>query len=136
MAKYTKSEVDKMTSEQYRNLFDTDPEFRVYIDGPEYNAPRTATRPNGSVRQEPAQPATFDPSFDLDDEQPAPALAPAAVAEPAQSAAVTDFSQLPILEHSYQPEVTDKKTGKVTPIGGRQVFRYCTVSDPADETLL
>ena len=46
MAKYTKSEVDKMTSEQYRNLFDTDPEFRVYIDGPEYNAPRTATRPN------------------------------------------------------------------------------------------
>jgi hypothetical protein len=121
MAKYTKAEVDKMTSEQYRNLFDTDPEFRVYIDG-EYNAaPSTATRPAGNVRgPEPtAQPVekTFDPSFD-DEEQPAPVAAPVAVQPVAQPAPV---AELPEKIHEYQPV---DRNGR--PVGGKQVFKYRT----------
>jgi hypothetical protein len=120
MAKYTKSEVDKMTSEQYRNLFDTDPEFRVYVDG-EYNAaPSTTTRKAGNVRgeepaQTPAQAQSYDPSFD---EQPAPVAAPVAVQPAAQPAPV---AELPEKIHEYQPV---DRNGR--PVGGKQVFKYRT----------
>jgi hypothetical protein len=138
-----RASLDKMTSDSYKENYDskTNPlagQFRARIEAIE-RGPRTTTRPAGSVRgPEPsATPAStsFDPSFDdvpaSAPDFPAAAPAPVAAQPAAQPAAVvTDFSQLPELEHSYQPMVDGK------PAGGRQTFRYRTVNDPNDPNSL
>src|ERR1700678_3124563 len=141
----TRESISKLTSEQYREAFNdqtTGSAFRQRIDEIE-NSPRPAatspTRANGRVRADepstaPAQTQSFDPSFD-DQPTAAPdfpaAAAPVAAQPAAQPAAVvTDFSQLPELEHSYQPMVDGKAAG------GRQTFRYRTVNDPNDPNSL
>jgi hypothetical protein len=119
MAKYTKAQVDTMTSEQYKENFNNDPEFRAYIDGEYNSAPNTATRPAGSVRpadvQTPAQTFANDPSW-ADEEQPAPV---SAAAQPAAQPA--PVAELPEKIHEYQPV---DRNGR--PVGGKQVFKYRT----------
>ena len=83
MAKWTKSEVNKMTSEQYKELYGNlaagltpDQEaFRNFVDG---NTPTEAVepgirmaQPSPRSRTEIAEVQAFDPSFD---EEPAPAV--------------------------------------------------------------
>jgi len=138
IAKLTRESISRLTSDEYLTAHNdptTGKEFASKVNEIE-NGPRTpSTRPQGSVRgpeaQTPAQVQSFDPSFD-GDEQPAPAPAPVAAAPaPAQPAAmVTDCSQLPELEHSYQPMVDGKRAG------GLQKFKYRTVNDPNDPNSL
>jgi hypothetical protein len=104
--------------------------FKVRVNEIE-TSPRTTQRPAGSVRVE--QPATFDPSFDSE-AAVQPAAAPASATVRSVTAESTDdpFASLPIQTHSYQPRSRDGKT----PIGGLQVFKYRTVSDPRDKNSL
>jgi hypothetical protein len=144
MSKYTKAVVDAMTSEQYRENFNNDPEFRTYIDG-EYSqtAPKEAVAAPPQVgkrgprdRKEVAAVSAsvptpgFDPSFDDDPNgTPTPAAAapvveaPAPVVEaPAAPAPVVEVPvELPERRHEY--DIVDKKGRK---IGGRQVFKHKT----------
>lgn len=139
----SKQELNAMTSDSYKAAFEG-PEgdsFRKRVAELE-NQPVQTGRPRGSVRGEevapnPAQTFANDPSWADVDEQPAPVVAPApAPAAQPVAAVVTNFSQLPELTHEYQPEIKDKATGKVTQIGSKQVFRYRTVNDPADQNSL
>jgi hypothetical protein len=150
MSKYSKAVVDAMTSEQYRENFNNDPEFRTYIDG-EYSqaAPKEAVAAPPQVgrrgprdRKEVAAvspveaPARgFDPSFDDDPNGPpaaaavveapvAPAPVPAAVVPPVAETPV----ELPERRHEY--DIVDKKGRK---IGGRQVFKHKTDAELIDQ---
>jgi hypothetical protein len=136
----SKQQLNAMTSDSYKAAFEgpDGDAFRKRINELD-SQPAQATAPtraHGSVRGEdaPAPRADFsgDPSWADVDEQPAPAPAPAAAQPAAQpaAAAVTDFSQLPELEHSYQPMVDGK------PAGGKQRFKYRTVNDPNDPNSL
>jgi hypothetical protein len=132
----TKASVGQLTSEAYLVAFNdavTGKQFAEKINALE-NAPRTATtatRPRGSVRGEAAAtPAetSFDPSWDDAPSAPAaatPVVEPAPVATKEQ-----EISELPLMEHSYQPMVDGK------PAGGRQSFKYRTVNDPNDPNSL
>jgi len=146
MSKYSKAVVDAMTSEQYRENFNNDPEFRTYIDG-EYsnNAPTEAVAAPPQVgRRGPrdrkevaavspvaAPTRVFDPSFD-DDPNGAPPAAAAAVEVPVEPPVapvpaavvppvVETPAELPEKRHEY--DIVDKKGRK---IGGRQVFKHKT----------
>ena len=142
IAKLTKESVSRLTSEEYlaaHNDPTTGKDFAAKINQLD-SQPRvatTATRAHGNVRQDAPseQPAAqpFDPSFDELPGTEAPAAA--AVAEPVAQPVVaqpvvTDFSNLPLLEHSYQPMVNGKKAG------GLQNFKYRTVNDPNDPNSL
>src|SRR5271170_7719638 len=122
IAKLTRESVSRLTSEEYlaaHNDEVTGKAFAIKVNEVE-NAPRTASpaRTNGRVRADepstaPAQTQSFDPSFDGDDEAPAPVAAPAAAAQPA---AAQPAAELPELIHRYQP--VDRNGKKV---GGEQV---------------
>ena len=141
MAKWTKSEVNKMTSEQYKELYGNlaagltpDQEaFRNFVDG---NTPTEAVepgirmaQPSPRSRTEIAEVQAFDPSFDEDvapmapipvvGEEPQIVEQPAAVVPPAPVVETPD--ELP--EKTYEYVITDDN-GKQ--IGGKQVFKYRT----------
>jgi hypothetical protein len=130
IAKLTRESVSRLTSDQYKAAFEdqtTGQQFAVKVNDIE-NAPRTATRPRGSVRGEEASaPAaivetSFDPSFD--DQPAAPAAAVVESAQPAAQPAA--LAELAIWR--YQP-----KDAQGRAVGGEQVFKYdptLPVDDP------
>ena len=136
---WTKSEVNKMTSEQYKEFYGNlaagltpDQEaFRNFVDG---NTPTEAVepgirmaQPSPRSRTEIAEVQAFDPSFDEEPAAPAVEVVnepqtveqPAAVVPPAP--VVETPAELP--EQIYEYFITDD-SGKQ--IGGKQVFKYRT----------
>jgi len=140
MAKYTKAQVDSMTSEQYRETFNSDPEFRTFIDG-DYSKGTTqeaapaapqigkrGPRDRQEVGETVAEVASgFDPSFDDSPDAP-PAAAMVEVVEPpaapaAPAAVVEPPAPVELPERIHEYVITDEN-GKQ--IGGKQVFKYRT----------
>ena len=140
MATYTKQQVNQMTSEEYLGHFNTDPEFRAFVDAMDSTAPALtepaihtgrSPRSRSEIAEiEAAEPAAagFDPSFD-DEPAPAPVDEPQIVEQPAEQPAavvppapvVETPAELP--EKTYEYVITDDN-GKQ--IGGKQVFKYRT----------
>ena len=131
MATYTKDQVNKMTSEEYKSNFNNDPAFREFVDTgmPEQPIARTAVPTGTSTARDRAQLVArkaeggFDPSFD---DLPAPAAV--AVLEPpvevVAEPVVVPPAELPERIHEYQPR---DKEGRA--IGGIQRFKYRTESE-------
>ena len=136
---WTKSEVNKMTSEQYKELYGNlaagltpDQEaFRNFVDG---NTPTEVVepgirmaQPSPRSRTEIAEVQAFDPSFDEEPAAPVVEVVnepqiveqPAAVVPPAP--VLETPAELP--EKTYEYVITDDN-GKQ--IGGKQVFKYRT----------
>ena len=135
MATYTNDQVNKMTSEQYKDALINDPEFRVFVDaGTEQPVARTAVPTGTASARDRAQLSTrkaeggFDPSFDDLPNSPAVAVLepPAEVLAPAP--VIVPVVELPEKVHEYQP--TDKD-GR--PIGGLQRFKYRTSEELIDK---
>ena len=138
MAKWTKAEVNKMTSEQYKELYGNlaagltpDQEaFRNFVDG---NTPTEVVepgirmaQPSPRSRTEIAEVQAFDPSFDEEPAAPVVEVVnePQIVEQPAAvvpAPVVETPAELP--EKTYEYVITDDN-GKQ--IGGKQVFKYRT----------
>ena len=138
MAKWTKSEVNKMTSEQYKEFYGNraagltpDQEaFRNFVDG---NTPTEVVepgirmaQPSPRSRTEIAEVQAFDPSFDEEPAAPVVEVVnePQIVEQPAAvvpAPVVETPAELP--EKTYEYVITDDN-GKQ--IGGKQVFKYRT----------
>ena len=135
---WTKSEVNKMTSEQYKELYGNlaagltpDQEaFRNFVDG---NTPTEVVepgirmaQPSPRSRTEIAEVQAFDPSFDEEPAAPVVEVVsePQTVEQPAAvvpAPVVETPAELP--EKAYEYVITDDN-GKQ--IGGKQVFKYRT----------
>ena len=135
---WTKSEVNKMTSEQYKELYGNlaagltpDQEaFRNFVDG---NTPTEVVepgirmaQPSPRSRTEIAEVQAFDPSFDEEPAAPVVEVVnePQIVEQPAAvvpAPVVETPAELP--EKTYEYVITDDN-GKQ--IGGKQVFKYRT----------
>jgi hypothetical protein len=133
ISQLTHDSLNRLTSDAYKSAFEdqtTGAAFRARINELENGPKPAASRPAGNVRADAPTPTpgmtSFDPSFDDSPNPPAPAAAPAPTALPAQPAAVTDFSHLPLQERSHQPMINGK------PAGGLQTFKFRTVDDPND----
>lgn len=140
MAKYTNAQVGKMTSEEYKEHFNNDPEFRTFIDGgtpaaevvepgivPARPSPRSRAELATLPADAPAAAATpgatsFDPAFDDEPTPPAAAAVVPPVEEPAP-AAIVPPAPIELPEQTYEYVITDDN-GKQ--IGGKQVFKYRT----------
>jgi hypothetical protein len=136
MATYTKDQVNKMTSEQYRENFNSDPAFREFVDTG--MAVSTETRPAPALKpsnprgraelavEMPEAVPAFDPSFDEDPNPPAaPAVAVEVPVEPIVPvpAVVVPPAPVELPEQTYEYFITDEAN---KPIGGKQVFKYRT----------
>ena len=157
MATFTKRQIDQMSSAEYKNHFDTDPEFRAAIDAApvveDRNPDLPLSTPTARERQQAAErlvDPSFDPSFDEDPNFPSADVAievggpivsstaaPAAVELPAPvlEAPVTVAPVAPLVEvlapekvHEYQPL---DKSGR--PVGGMQRFKYRTERELIDK---
>lgn len=134
---WTKTEVNKMTSEQYKELYGNlaagltpDQEaFRNFVDG---NTPTEAVEPGIRIAQpsprsrtEIAEVQAFDPSFDEEPAAPAVEVVnePQIVEQPAAVVPPVVETPAELPEKTYEYVITDDN-GKQ--IGGKQVFKYRT----------
>jgi hypothetical protein len=134
MAKtWTKQDVNKMTSDQYRELYGNlstgltpDQEaFRTFVDGAapvEVVEPGIRmARPSPRSRTEIAETNSFDPSFD--EELPGTPVEAIEESVAAPPATVLPPAPVELPEQTYEYVITDDN-GKQ--IGGKQVFKYRT----------
>jgi hypothetical protein len=140
---WTKDQVEKMPSDQYKVLFNSNPDFRAAVDSFDSQPVARTAVPTGTATargreqlharqaEDPNFGKSFDPSFD--EEPVAPVVEEAVAFTPTPAAAevapvvapvapvVETPAELPELMHRYQP--TDE-AGR--PVGGEQVFKYRT----------
>ena len=146
MANYTKDQVNKMTSEKYKDALNNDPDFRVFVDTGMSEQPvaRTAVPTGTSTARDRAQLVArkaeggFDPSFD---ELPTPPAAAAAAAVAVLEPPVEDVAPAVVVTapvtvvpvefvREYQPV-----DAQGHPRGGKQVFKGKSAEEVLDKVI-
>jgi len=133
---WTQTDVENMPSEQYKELFNSNPDFRAAVDALDSQPVARRAIPTGTstardraqlaqrAAEDPSFGKSFDPSFDepiapVGDLPPIASVVEEPAIEPIIPVAVP--IELPELIHEYQPM---DEAGK--PVGGKQVFKYRT----------